>query len=230
MTYFDIDWAPRFNFGGPRSIGGLLGTCLHTSEGNPNIGAEGLANYQLNSQTGSYHVIVDLTGKRLRENSDDWITWSSGNQGNNLLLHLCFTARADWTREQWLAQDKMLRAGATVIAHWHKTHNWPIRWVGVNSLPGVTTHDATRAWGGTDHTDPGPNFPHDVFLNMVRAAMNPTPPAGGGMNHEQNINEQLTGSKNVGEFPGWKQLGNRTVVDALAAIGHKLGIDGFEAK
>ncbi|MBP0080296.1 hypothetical protein B0F70_25170, partial [Rhodococcus hoagii] len=71
MTYFDVDWSPRFNFGGPRSINGLKGVCVHTSEGNPSITAENLANYQLTSQTGSYHVIVDLTGKRLRENTDD---------------------------------------------------------------------------------------------------------------------------------------------------------------
>ena len=30
-------------------------------------------------------------------------------------------------------------------------------------------------------------------------------------------------------FKGWPQLGNRTLVDALAAIGDKLGIDGFRA-
>ncbi|MFD4294128.1 N-acetylmuramoyl-L-alanine amidase [Rhodococcus sp. NPDC058532] len=230
MTYYDVDWSSRFDFGGPRSLGMLRGVCLHTSEGNPNIGAEGLANYQLTSRTGSYHVIVDLSGKRLRENTDDWVTWSSGNKGNDILVHLCFTARADWSREQWLAQDRMLRAAATVVAHWCSTYRWPARSVNVAGLPGITTHDATRAWGGTDHTDPGPNFPHDVFERMVADAMNPTPTPGGGMNHDQDIRAQLTGSPNLGEYPGWPQLGGRTVVDALAAIGHKLGIDGFEAK
>jgi hypothetical protein len=29
--------------------------------------------------------------------------------------------------------------------------------------------------------------------------------------------------------PGWPQLGGRTVVDALAAIGEKLGIAGFDS-
>ena len=42
--------------------------------------------------------------------------------------------------------------------------------------------------------------------------------------------DQLAGPGGPGQFPGWPQLGSRTVVDALAAIGHKLGVDGFTAK
>lgn len=39
------------------------------------------------------------------------------------------------------------------------------------------------------------------------------------------IREQLTGARDEG-YPGWAQLGGRTVVDALGAIGEKLGISG----
>lgn len=231
MTYFDVDWSPKFDFGRPRPLSSLIGVCLHTSEGNPKISAEDLANYQLTSRTGSYNVIVDQTGKRLRENTDDWQVWASGNKGNDILVHLCFTARADWTREQWLAQEKMLRAGATVVAHWCRTHGWPVRSVGVNGLPGITTHDATRAWGGTTHTDPGPNFPHDVFTRMVNDVLNPKTPGGSvSLPVDRDIRAQLTGSPNDGEYPGFPQLGNRTVVDALAIIGEHLGIVGFSAK
>ena len=175
MTYYDVDWSPRFNFGGPRPLSGLRGVCIHTTENTAGTPAENVANYQINSQSGSYHVLVDTTGKRLRENTDDWVTWSTGNQGNNLLVHISFVAQARWSRQEWLNQDKMLRAGATVVAHWCKTHKWPVRRVNVNGLPGITTHNDTRAWGGTDHTDPGPNFPFDVFLRYVNEAMNPAP-------------------------------------------------------
>ena len=41
---------------------------------------------------------------------------------------------------------------------------------------------------------------------------------------------QLAGPSRPGEFPGWPQLGGRTVVDALAAIGEELGIEGFEGR
>lgn len=229
MTYYDVDWSPRFSFGGPRSLSGLRGVCIHTTENTAGTPAENVANYQINSQSGSYHVLVDTTGKRLRENTDDWITWSTGNQGNNLLVHISFVAQARWSRAQWLAEDRMLRAGATVVAHWCRTYKWPVRQVGVNGLPGITTHDATRVWGGTDHTDPGPNFPWDVFLRYVNEAINPAPapapPKEDTMNADQHrmlqeIWDQLRGPGGK----GWPQLGkndkgeNLTVIDAIAAL------------
>lgn len=229
MTYFDVDWSPKFDFGRPRPLSSLIGVCLHTSEGNPKISAEDLANYQLTSRTGSYNVIVDLAGKRLRENTDDWQVWASGNKGNDILVHLCFTARADWTREQWLAQEKMLRAGATVVAHWCKTYKWPVRRAAVSTLPGILGHDDTRAWGGTNHTDPGKSFPYDVFCQMVNDVLNPPKTPGGpvALTPDRDNKAQLTGSPNDGEYPGWDQLGGRTVVNALAAIGAALKISGF---
>ncbi|MBC3186279.1 N-acetylmuramoyl-L-alanine amidase [Corynebacterium sp. zg-331] len=173
MSYFDVDWSPRFSFGGPRPVGALRGVCIHTTENDPGTPASAVADYQIRSQSGSYHMLVDSAGTRLRENTDDWITWSSGNQGNNLLLHISFVFRAHYSRAQWLAQEKMLRAGAEVVAYWCSRYDWPVKQVGVGGLPGITTHDATRAWGGTDHTDPGPNFPWDVFLGYVREAQGP---------------------------------------------------------
>ncbi|MFC9768477.1 peptidoglycan DD-metalloendopeptidase family protein [Rhodococcus jostii] len=47
----------------------------------------------------------------------------------------------------------------------------------------------------------------------------------------KDIREQLCGegSRDAGEYAGWPQLGGRTIPDALAVIGEKLGIDGFTA-
>lgn len=43
------------------------------------------------------------------------------------------------------------------------------------------------------------------------------------------ILDQLGGPDAIGKsFPGWPQLGDRTVVNALAKIGHTLGIEGFQ--
>ena len=46
----------------------------------------------------------------------------------------------------------------------------------------------------------------------------------------KDIRQQLTGGRDAGEYPGYEQLGGRTVVDALAIIGEHLGIVGFSAK
>ncbi|BAF54868.1 peptidoglycan recognition protein family protein [Corynebacterium glutamicum] len=160
------DWHLRFNFGGPRSTDSLIGIAIHTTENDPSTPAENVAQYQVDSESGSYNVLADRKGLLL-ENTDNWITWSTGNKGNSILLHLSFVARASMTRAQWLAEDAMLRHGAWQVAQWCQKYGWPVKHVDVWNLPGITTHDATRAWGGTDHTDPGPNFPWDVFLRYV---------------------------------------------------------------
>ena len=43
----------------------------------------------------------------------------------------------------------------------------------------------------------------------------------------KDVRAQVTGGRNSGEYPGFPQIDNRTVVDALAVIGEKLGIPGF---
>lgn len=43
----------------------------------------------------------------------------------------------------------------------------------------------------------------------------------------KDVREQLTGGRDKGQYPGWAQLGKRTIVDAVAAIGTALGIKGF---
>ena len=160
------DWTAKFLFGGPRSTANLIGVCIHTTENDPSTPAENVAQYQINSESGSYHTLADRQGI-LRENTADWVTWSTGNKGNYLLMHLSFVARAAMTRSQWLAEDAMLRNGAWEVAQWCKRFGWPVKQVSVSGLPGITTHDSTRAWGSTDHTDPGKNFPWDVFLRYV---------------------------------------------------------------
>ncbi len=103
----------------------------------------------------------------MRANTDDWCTWSTGNLGNRVLLHLAFVAEACWSREEWLARPALLAAGADVAARWCSGYGIPARQATVAELPGITTHDATRVWGGTDHTDPGEGFPWAEFLAEV---------------------------------------------------------------
>lgn len=44
---------------------------------------------------------------------------------------------------------------------------------------GIITHNQARlAWGGTDHTDPGPNFPMDYLVALVKGEQPPPTPPG----------------------------------------------------
>lgn len=265
----DADWSQRFGFGNPRSTNGLIGICIHTTENPIGTPAENVANYQINTETGSYHVLVDNTTNdninSLRENTDDWMTWSAGPKGNQIALHLSFVAYSRCTRDEWLAADRMLNEGADAVAYWVRRYGFPVAKINAADLlagrRGIFGHaDVSAAWHEVDHTDPGPNFPWDVFLAKVRARLNPNKPQGGNTMTELSgvsaaalndaklaaieardrtknteavavaIEQQLAGPRERDGkqlYHGWPQLGGRTLVDGVAAIGTYLGIPGF---
>lgn len=85
--------------------------------------------------------------------------------------------------------------------------------------PGGKYHAAlmerARYWYRHMTTDPSPEPPREDHMNDHQA-------------HQlADVKHQLTGSPAPGEFPGWPQLGDRTLVDAVAAIGAHLGLSGF---
>lgn len=171
-----IDISHKFTFGRPRSTAGLVGIAVHTTENPITSRAIDVAEWQASTQTGSYNEVVDSKQNVVICNTDDWQVWATGNKGNDILLHLSFVARASMTRAEWLAQMPMLDTGAQRAARWVKKYNFPIKKVTVSDLPGFVGHGDTRVWGGTDHTDPGVNFPWDVFLDLVKKHVNGTAP------------------------------------------------------
>src|SRR5699024_11891849 len=110
MTPKIIDWHQKFNFGGPRKSK-IQAVFIHTTENDIGTPAENVANYQIRTRTGSYHCLAD-TQKLLIENTDDWITWSTGNLGNDVGRHISFVARGAMSRQQWLNNREMLSIGA----------------------------------------------------------------------------------------------------------------------
>lgn len=230
MTYFDTDRSDEFSFGNPRSTANIVGICVHDTEGVTSAQAndetdDNITTYQCDSQTGSYHVMVGVDGERIRQNTDDWATWSTGNKGNDILLHICFVGSARQTRAQWLAQDTMLRAGATVIRHWSDRYGIPLRRVNAGTLPGVLGHADTRVWGGTDHTDPGANFPFDRLIELAKGGARPPMKGPDDMTEEDRrmLRDVWTQLRGPGGN-GWPQLGqndkgeNLTLVDAIAEL------------
>ncbi len=175
MTYYDSDRSNEFGFGRPRPTSGLVGICIHTTESGKSATAtartaDDVVSYQVRTQSGSYNVMVGVDGKVIRENTDDWQTWSTGNKGNDILLNLCVVGNASQSRAEWLAQDKMLRSVGRVLRYWSDKYRIPLRRVTAAGLPGILGHVDTRVWGGTDHADPGPNFPYDVVIGYAKGA------------------------------------------------------------
>lgn len=96
---------------------------------------------------------------------------------NSRALHICFVpGRTAWTREQWLTHTAAIKRGAERAATWSKLHDIPLVWltpaqVATPGVKGLCTHGDVTAAGYTaseGHTDPGPNFPRDVFLTFAQ--------------------------------------------------------------
>lgn len=104
-------------------------------------------------------------------------------QGNDHAISVEITGANGWTRDRWLrsvAWDKLGAALAHVIRHHWPDGSFKVRRATVTEMksnPKVKAFyghdDMRRAWDGTTHTDPGPNFPWDRLFQAVNNALNP---------------------------------------------------------
>lgn len=102
-----------------------------------------------------------------------WTTGSTEGNGQGINYELAGFARQ--TRAQWLDAFglAMFETMAPIVRSDAAKYGIPLERRTVAELrafkPGVTSHnDIKDAFGGSDHTDPGPAFPWDVFLSIMR--------------------------------------------------------------
>jgi N-acetyl-anhydromuramyl-L-alanine amidase AmpD len=122
----------------------------------------------------SAHDIFD-PGEGIRMVPDDRIAWHVGPGGNAFTRGSEHCGRVALTPEQWLSADgrEMLdRSARYNAAAAHRDGVLP-RWLTLTQLArreaGFCTHNDVRlVFGGTTHTDPGPNFPYDWYMARVR--------------------------------------------------------------
>lgn len=167
----DIDLHHLIPFGNPTKLPKKR-IIVHTTENAPGTSSRAILDYQVRTRTGSYHRLVDATGQITLANTDDRQVWAVGNKGNDIALHVSLVAQAKMTREQWLAQPKMLEGCARVIAYWARTYDIPLVKLSREELGagkhGVAGHLEAQVWGNTDHWDPGYHFPYDVVLARAK--------------------------------------------------------------
>lgn len=104
--------------------------------------------------------------------------WHAGSDnGNNNAISVEITGTNDKSRQWWLdnvAWTKLGQVLAVVCKYYGiaVTHA-PVTIMASNpKVRAFYSHDdMRRAWGGTTHTDPGPNFPWDRLFQAVNAAM-----------------------------------------------------------
>ena len=182
-----------------------------------------------------------------------WSVMSS----NARTINLCFAGSyAGWTRDQWMQQANAIDVAAYLavqdcIKYGITPTVIPGPQYGKNP-PGISDHRYCTKWlkDGNSHTDVGNNFPWDVFDAAVEKYWNeaqggnppvptPTPapaptPAPKPVSNPPAIPKPADPTSQTSQvwdqaLIRWDMLGAHTLIEALAAIGEKLGIAGFNA-
>jgi hypothetical protein len=150
---------------------------LHDPEG-ANTASE-LYSY-LQGIDGGYHSLDD-DNQEIIAAPDNVSVWGAGGV-NERSLHICFVpGRAAWSRAEWLTHTAAINRGAARAAMWSRLYGIPAvhltpAQVASVGTKGVCTHGDVTAAGYTaseGHTDPGSNFPMDVFIAAMQSVLNP---------------------------------------------------------
>jgi N-acetyl-anhydromuramyl-L-alanine amidase AmpD len=134
----------------------------------------GVRSWFSNSQAqASSHLGIDGEGhveKWVRDANKAWTIL----QLNPVTLNIEFVGRAAQPKSEW--EKRQIDAGAQWAAYWGIRHDIPTRRGEVKNINGfpvitrkgiITHHDLTKAGFGS-HTDPGPNFPINRFIELAR--------------------------------------------------------------
>lgn len=160
--------------------GAKYGIAIHNTSNDASAEAE--ASYATRRTDGiSSHLYVDADSVVQSLDTKDKAGHAGSSTGNENAVAVEITGTNGKSRTWWLANvawDELGRALAAVIRHHWPDGSFKVRRASVaemRSNPKVKAfygHDDMRqAWGGTDHTDPGPNFPWDRLFAAVTAAL-----------------------------------------------------------
>ena len=170
---------------------------LHTSEGGEGDGAaEALARYMQQpgdrpspSRPGgvygsSYHAIADTHLTVIPATLDSRVAFAASG-ANTEGLHICIPGRAGQTRPEWMSPTSRaaIRTVAAFILDTRSRYGIPAERLTASEMShrtrGYCDHATVRdAFGRTNHSDVGPNFPWDVLAADIRDLSRPLPPSG----------------------------------------------------
>jgi N-acetyl-anhydromuramyl-L-alanine amidase AmpD len=125
-----------------------------------------------------YMVDADQVVQSVDEKDIAWQVQSTNDVGNNRGIGIEHAGYAAWTPQDWSTPDAEaeLKLSAQLTADIAKRWNIPLVWLDEAALQrgerGFTGHaQITNAFNhGVGHTDPGPNFPVDHYLALVKSA------------------------------------------------------------
>lgn len=128
----------------------------------------------------SSHYYVD-NNSIFQSLNTDWCAGHVGShEGNTYGISYEITGVNGWTRARWIASVAWDLLAAQMAIDCHEfgieVRQLSIAEMRAGTKTGFITHDqARRVWGSTTHTDPGPGFPMDHLLALVRRHMGGKP-------------------------------------------------------
>jgi hypothetical protein len=136
----------------------------------------------------SAHLYADADSVTQSLDTEAKAGHAGSGTGNENAYAVEITGLNSWTRQQWLdrvAWDRLGYCLAWLIRNDPDLAGFQVRRASVAEMkanPKVRAfyghNDMRLAWGGTDHTDPGGNFPWDRLLGAVSAAIGGTAAGG----------------------------------------------------
>ena len=182
-----------FNHGPPRDMSKVGLIVLHSTDppGSPEPTARSTANWfaqpiPLPKGPYSAHVVVGPDGC-YRTLPDALRAYGAGEPANLHGLHVEQAGHSTWSRAEWLAHKGTISAAAGQVAAWSAQYDIPLRFLYAADLRaldaagypeghgGVTTHaEISKAFPhASNHEDPGPGYPLDVFFELAGGTFNP---------------------------------------------------------
>jgi N-acetyl-anhydromuramyl-L-alanine amidase AmpD len=216
---------------------------LHSQEGDGN--ADQLADFLISTTGGgnpvSYHYTISQAadgGVTVVDVVDtDSASWSVGNS-NNRAINLCFAGSyVAWTTDQWMAQSKAIEVAAYLCIKDCLKYGIDEKVIAPPydfNPPGISDHRycTDHLQDGNTHVDVGDNFPWPYFTQMIAKwhalltagvpvpapAPVPMPPAPVVSESDRQLLQEVWDQLRI----PWPQLGDKTLVDAVAELGAKV--------
>jgi N-acetyl-anhydromuramyl-L-alanine amidase AmpD len=177
MTAYETDFWPYVpaKYYGEVRTGQVRLIVIHDAEF-PEVlnGARGVAQYFTHPDApASAHVSVDNQGV-IQSVKDSRVAYGAPG-ANHDGIQIELVGYQSQTRKQWLDGYSLgvLALGADTAAQYSLKYKLPVQHLSDAQLEqgyaGIVGHDqVSRVYRKSDHTDPGPNFPWNLFVGMVK--------------------------------------------------------------
>jgi N-acetylmuramoyl-L-alanine amidase CwlA len=196
--------------------------------------APGIARYfKRTDRAASAHYVVD-SRKTIQALYDSFVGYHAPPNEHSLGVELCCDlsneGKGHWGRRN---HRRMLRRAAALVAGLCLAYDVPVRHLNGRELRsgkhGICGHSDVRdAWGQTTHWDPGPHFPWDDFLRMVRQEVDKIQGKGG--RHKRKRNEpsvSLRRLQNVAHRARWSRAYWKTAAHDVKIVSDALRAEGM---